>query len=405
MKVLLLTNIPTPYNLPVFRQVHQDVDWSLTVCYASSANKDIGWRPDRLSHPGGYESLMLDVRGPYLRRVLGASLAAALTLRERLNQMKPEYVIVYGYSQIPQLTAIAWSIATATPFAVLGDSNIYADCVKGIKRSAKRCWLHYLGHKAAAIMVVGTANRRFWESYGAPACKLFDAPFAVDNEHFARSKTERSSEAAALSDQMGIAGKTIFIYVGRLVQSKNVDLLIRAAMQLPDANVGVLIIGDGPERRALEKLACCARNIVFAGRVANKDLPLYYALAHALVLPSRREPWGLVVNEAMASGLAIIAHRHCGAAVDLVDAENGAVLESFSVEELVAAMRRIAGNQERRQQMQMRSRQKIGQWSIQAFAHGIVHAVESTATRPRNPAAGQSLGWAASESTDIRAGK
>ena len=405
MKVLLLTNVPSPYNLPAFRQVHQDAGWSLTVCYASSENKDVGWRADRLKHQGGYESLVLDVKRPRLKRVLGASIAAALALRERLNQWKPEYVIVYGYSRIPQLTAIAWSIGTATPFAVLGDSNIYADCARGIKRSAKRRWLRYLVHKAAAIMVVGTANRRFWESYGAPACKLFDVPFAVDNEHFARTQTERSSEATALSRRMGIAGKTIFIYVGRLIQSKNVDLLIRAGMQLSDANVGVLIIGEGPERRVLETLARGASNIVFLGQVANKDLPSYYALAHALVLPSSREPWGLVVNEAMAAGLAIIAHRHCGAVVDLVNAENGALLESFSVEELAAAMLSIAGSQERRQQMQMRSLQKIGQWSIEAFAHGIVRAVQSTAMQPKSPSFGQSQGWAAPEGTDIRAGK
>jgi glycosyltransferase involved in cell wall biosynthesis len=75
--------------------------------------------------------------------------------------------------------------------------------------------------------------------------------------------------------------------------------------------------------------------------VPQGELPKYYALADVLVLPASDEPWGLVINEAMAGGLAVIAHRECGAAVDLVGPENGVALEKLEVDELASAMDRI----------------------------------------------------------------
>jgi len=277
---------------------------------------------------------------------------------------------------------MAWAAATGTPFAVLGDANLYADCAVGMRRMIKRFWLRQVTERAAALITVGTTNRMFWESYGARPEKTFESHYAVDNDFFARGVARRQSEATALRERLGLAGKVVFLYVGRLVGRKGIDLLIHAVKSLAEENVAVAIAGGGPERAALEALTGGDPRVVFVGRVAYAELPLYYALADALVLPSRHEPWGLVINEAMASGLAVIAHHHCGAAVDLVGPDNGVALESFSVAELAEAMRLIAADGERRRAMQARSVEKIQQWSIQAFAHGIIRAVQTSA-RPR----------------------
>src|SRR5262249_10634541 len=117
---------------------------------------------------------------------------------------------------------------------------------------------------------------------------------------------------------------------------------------------------------------------IFTGNVAPQELPLYYSMADALILPAEQEPWGLVINEAMACGLAIIAHKHCGAAVDLVDEKNGVKLEELSADEVARAMRLVAGDESRLLAMQQSSREKIQQWTIEAAARGIIRAVEAT---------------------------
>jgi glycosyltransferase involved in cell wall biosynthesis len=218
----------------------------------------------------------------------------------------------------------------------------------------------------------------FWQAYGARPDQLSEAGFAVDNDHFAYASAVRKAEAEALRAKLNLTDQTVFLFVGRLVKRKNVDLIIQAAQKLNDDRVAVVIAGTGEERENLRALAAPAGGdprVIFAGVVAPAELPLYYAMSDVLVLPARQEPWGLVVNEAMACGLAVIAHHHCGAAVDLVASDNGVALETFEVEEMAAAMRLIAGDERLKRSMQRRSREKIAGWSIDAAARGIIQAV------------------------------
>jgi len=381
-RVLLLNNVPAPYFDPLFEKIGQESGWLLTVCYSSDWNKDVGWLEKSTAESPSHRTIILDRRNPASKsNRLGSPAAAAVALLKVLSSERPDYLICYGYTLAPQITALLWAIMTATPFALIGDANCFNDTAAGMKRVIKTAWLRLLVGKAAALVAIGAANRMFWEFYGAREDKIFGAGFAVDNDFFAKECRRRKDDAARLRAQLGLTGKTVFLFAGRLVNRKNVDLIIRAAHVLNDDRIAVVIAGSGAEREALGKLAGSSKRIIFAGNVSPGELPLYYALSDALALPASQEPWGLVINEAMASGLAVIAHRHCGAAVDLVAADNGAILETFSVEELSDAMRLIASDRARLSSMQSRSLEKIKGWSIDAAARGIIQAVEISAGR------------------------
>jgi glycosyltransferase involved in cell wall biosynthesis len=308
----------------------------------------------------------------------GSSLAAAIVLFKTMLRERPEYLICYGYTLKPQMVALLWAMVTRTPFAVIGDANYFADSAAGTKRVLKNIWLRRITNSAAALVTVGTANRLFWEAYGARPAQLFEARFAVDNEFYAQASVSVQGEAARLRAQLGLDGKIVFLFVGRLVKRKNVDLIIRAAQQIADKKIAVVIAGSGEELEPLKTLAADYPGVIFTGNVAPQELPLYYAMADALILPADREPWGLVINEAMACGLAVIAHKHCGAAIDLVDEKNGVKLEDFSIEGVARAMRLLAGDELLLRVMQRNSREKIQHWSIEAAAQGIIRAVEAS---------------------------
>lgn len=389
--VLLLNNVPAPYFDPLFEKLGEESGWRLTVCYSSDWNKGVGWTGKPPVENPAHRTVILDQRHPALKSKLGAWTAAAFALAKILVREKPDYLICYGYTLTPQMTLLLWAMMTATPFALIGDANYYGDATTGLKRLVKSAWLRLLARRAAALVAVGTANRRFWESYGAKADKLFEARFAVDNDFYERACERRKEDAAQLRSRLGLAGKTVFLFVGRLIRRKNVDLIIRAARQLNDDRVAVVIAGSGEERQALEELAGGDPRIIFAGAVSPDEAPLYYALSDVLVLPATQEPWGLVINEAMASGLAVIAHRHCGAALDLVAPDNGVALETFSADELARAMRLIAGDETLLHSMRARSRAKISGWSIAAAARGIIRAVDKSAARGVNRLAASEL--------------
>lgn len=397
MRVLLLNNLPAPYLIPLFRRLAEASGWQLTVCFATEWRPDLGWPdPGRTEHSLGAE---IPARTIYLDRSddqrttrrgwLGGhqrELASGWKLLEQLRREPPDYLICYGYTLLPQLTLLLWALITGTPFALIGDANIYCDRMHRRrnlrKRIVKTLWLRLLTWRAAAILTIGTANQLFWESYGAAAEKLFRVPFAVDNGYFMAAAESRREEARQMRAALGLAEKTVFISIGRLVERKNVDLLIRAVKDFSvDEPVALLIAGTGEEQLRLVDLAAGDPRIIFLGGIAPGELPLYYGLADVLILAARDEPWGLVTNEAMACGLAVIAHGECGAAVDLVSEENGVILESFAIDELAAAMRCLTGDERGRRERQRASREKIIDWNIEAAAEGFMAAVEATCQR------------------------
>src|SRR5215470_8892408 len=169
LRALLLNNVPAPYFDPLFEKIGEESGWLLTVCYSSDWNSDVGWVEKSAAESPSHRTIILDRRYPALKSLFGSSVAAAVALLKVLSSEKPDHVICYGYTLAPQMTALLWAMITATPFALAGDANYFNDTTAGIKRLIKTAWLRLLAAKASALIAIGSANRRFWESYAARA--------------------------------------------------------------------------------------------------------------------------------------------------------------------------------------------------------------------------------------------
>ena len=164
---------------------------------------------------------------------------------------------------------------------------------------------------------------------------------------------------------------TTFLYVGRLEPYKGItDLLLafeRLAAELDD--VCLVIVGSGSEAALVEQHAAGNEFIRYLGRLPADRVWEAYAVADAFILPSHFEPWGLVVNEAMASGLAVIVTDQVGCSEDLVkDGESGFVVPAGSPEKLLAAMSILASQPLVRQQMGVAARRHIAAWTLEQSA-------------------------------------
>ncbi|HXA52021.1 MAG TPA: glycosyltransferase, partial [Candidatus Acidoferrum sp.] len=168
-----------------------------------------------------------------------------------------------------------------------------------------------------------------------------------------------------------------------LAPEKNIDGLIRAYAAYREAGGGaaLVIVGDGPERAALQRMAeesQYAEDIHFEGMKNAEEIAVYYAFANCFVLPSVREPWGLVVNEAMAAGLPVIVSRRCGCAEDLViHNRNGYVFDPEDLDHLRAAMLSFDRHPEKTALMGMQSREIIGGYSPEVWASEVARSVRS----------------------------
>ena len=375
-RMLLLNNVPSPYFSPLFSMLAESAEWSLKICYISAWNSSVGWAPQSASDFSHLTDTILAHRYPRIARWGSEQVAATCSLFMLVLKEKHDFFLIYGYTQLPQLFLIGWAWLRNTPFAIAGDANYYSDKVTGWKRLVKKRWLGWLAQRAAMIVTVGTACRMFWEAYGALPAQLFQAGFAIDNDFFSKAVAQHKGKALKLKQEWGWEDHVVFIYVGRLVARKNVHLLISALPRLASTPVALLIVGDGEEREGLERLADHSFSIHFVGAVTQEELPLYYALSDALVLVAREEPWGLVVNEAMASGLAVISHQHCGATLDLVNEENGVVLQDFTVEEITAAMSFVAQDRDRLKSLKHKSLERISDWSMPQASSQLKQAID-----------------------------
>ena len=206
----------------------------------------------------------------------------------------------------------------------------------------------------------------------------------VDNDFFASASAElRAGDAQHLREE-AILPPDYFLYVGRFAPEKNLPFLLRAyaryRLTFPDG-WRLVMVGDGPLREELHQIAQAEglTDVIWAGFKQSPELPRYYTFASCFILPSVLEPWGLVVNEAMASGLPVLASRRCGCATDLVvDAKNGFTFDPGSVEGLADLMNVMSSIPEgARAAMGGASTEIISRWSPALFAVQVASAAKA----------------------------
>lgn len=234
-----------------------------------------------------------------------------------------------------------------------------------------------------AIAVYGPHTRAYLEDLGIDAGKIRIAWNTVDTDEFSNPDPARESD---LREKWGVPeDANVVLYVGRLVYEKGVEYLLDGfAGGEPRLNeeTHLLVVGDGDERPALESKAEGVENVTFTGFIDNADLPEYYALADVFVLPSIttdvfKEPWGLVLNEAMSAGTAIIASSSVGAAsAGLVrDGENGYVVPERNADAIADRLRSILTEDGRSERMGVRSREIISEYDYDRMVDGFEAAI------------------------------
>jgi glycosyltransferase involved in cell wall biosynthesis len=209
------------------------------------------------------------------------------------------------------------------PLWLRGESHDLAP-EAGWRRLVKRLLLRRLFDRVDRFLCIGAANRRFYAKHGVAADRLVSAPYCVDHERFAAAAAAARPERAQWRACWSIAPDAfVVLFCGKLIAKKNPSDLVaaaRAATPPPGRTWHLLFAGDGAladaVRSGLNGPGQPAGTIT--GFLNQSEIPRAFAAADCLVLPSGYgETWGLVVNEALASGVDVIVSDHCGCAEDL----------------------------------------------------------------------------------------
>jgi glycosyltransferase involved in cell wall biosynthesis len=338
------------------------------------------------------------------RRVLFSDLEGqappARDLRQRvqatLSEVQPAAVLIPGWSEPHALAALEWCVRCRVPAVVMSETTAWDEPRKAWKEWGKRLCVRLF----SAGFVGGHPHQDYLATLGLPRERTALGYDAVDNQYFAARAEEIGKQKAESRNRYGLP-EHYFLASARFVEKKNLIRLLeayaryRTCGEKPEPRArssesarpwDLVLLGDGPLRGELElRVADLALQtaIHLPGFKQYPDLPAYYALAGAFVHASTTEPWGLVVNEAMASGLPVLVSNRCGCARDLVEeARNGFTFDPLNVEEMANRMAQVAATNCDRKAMGCRSREIIALWGPEAFAKGLSQAVNTALAVP-----------------------
>ncbi len=309
-------------------------------------------------------------------------------MRQTLCSCQPEVVAIPGWADAGALAALDWCVESGVPAVVMSESTQWDGRRTWWKEWAKS---RTVGLCSAAL-AGGAPHADYLAALGMPRGSIALGYDAVDNEYFSRGAAEARRQERDLRKSLGLPEK-FFLASMRFVEKKNAPRLLQAFAQCrqsaPPASQAwdLVILGDGPLNNELKQAVASlglTHAVHFPGFKQYHELPTYYGLASAFVHPSTVEQWGLVVNEAMASGLPVLVSEKCGCASDLVrEGRNGFTFDPFDVGRAAELMTKLSSlAPPALDEMGKASQKIIAAWGPGQFAQGMRTAMEAAKSAP-----------------------
>lgn len=338
-KVTIIAPTCFYYQAPLFRSLASDPNLDLTVYFCSDegvsgqdvkivygTDKDWGVKDELLN---GYKSKFLRNHSPwgsYLESLIGL---ANFGIWKELRRERPDVVVVMSWMNPTWWLTFFACLRFGIPMMFMTDANFYAEQLKGHWRSLlKRILLgSFLFPATSGFLCAGSANRRLYTDFGVPETKLVPFAYSWGYDILMEESKRLQSQKLEFRKEYGLPEDAVVVlYTGRLSPEKGSMELLEAYKMVAHPNKALVLVGDGQLRNRMQDIA--SRNgldsVYFMGFQSRKDIGKFYALADILVLPSQRETWGLVVNEALCYSLPVVVSDQVGAGADLViPDENG----------------------------------------------------------------------------------
>jgi len=363
LNLIYLVSHPIQYQAPLLRLLGSDPEIDLTVLFESDFSEN------RYFDRGFGADVEWDVP---LRQGYHSHLLNEVDFAQMLEAA--DALWVHGWQTRTMRRAISKAFSAGRPVLMRGE-NWFGAMPDGPPPRAwvKRLYLKHIFSKCQSFLTVGTKNREYYLANGISEDRLFSMPYAVDNDYFASRAT--GDAVSNVRAQLGMEeNQKMILFAGKLIGRKHPEILLEAWRRAswPVGPAPILVFtGDGEMRGALETSA--PENVKFTGFKNQSELPGFYAAADLFVLMAEREPWGLAVNEAMASGTGVIVSDQVGAGFDLVTPKTGVQLPVGDVAGLASA---LAACLEKSDELGRAAKAKISEWDFSSDIAGLKAALD-----------------------------
>ena len=363
MKILFLTNIPSPYRVKFFSLLGEKCE--LTVIYELkyATNRDKNWKVDVKKT---YKEIFLDAK----RIVPDGGISFKI-----LKYLKKEYdFIIVGTHGTPiAKLAMMYMRIKKIPYILNLDGALTYTLNN---RSKINLFLRKIMFQGAKYyLTTNNESIKYLRSFGIKKDKIFKYRFSSILKKDVIDKTTNKKDILKMS--LGIKEEKIILSVGQFIYRKGFDILLKSKGYI-DSDIGLYIIG-GNITEEYDRLIkdYNLKNVYFLGFKSKKELEKYYEASDIFVLPTRHDEWGLVINEALAKGLPVITTNHCGSGLELIkDIKNGFLVEVENVELLSKYINNILSNEKLRKKMQINNLLLAQEYTIENMVDDHIKILE-----------------------------
>jgi len=388
-RVAFVSSHPVPYHVPMYRALATRPEVDLEVLYThdhgvkETFDAEFG-RTVKFDVP-----LLEGYRHRFLRNIAprpGFAFTGQINPALSAAVARGEYdaVIVHGYATLSTLAALVGPRGRRTKLLLRSETTLLAPR-SAPKRVAKQVLIRALFKRVDHFLAIGTLSRKYFEAYGVRSERITISPYTVDNTYFEEKSARAREDRSAARRRLGLPPeKPIFLFCSKMVQHKRpLDVLHAFARSRLSGLAVLAYVGEGKqmdELRAEVARLGVGNDVQLLGFRNQSELPEIYGACDVFVQASERESWGMVVNEAMACGMAICASDQVGSAYDLIQ-DNGAMFPVGDIDRLAALMADWARAPDRIQRMRESSLRRIHEWTVDHTVDGIVSGVRAALAR------------------------
>jgi glycosyltransferase involved in cell wall biosynthesis len=382
VKTAILTEIISPYRIPAFNCLAANPQIDLQVLFFSETEARRKWRVAKEKILFAYQVLEgFIVRWGFQNHPIFLN----PTILIKLLRENYDCIIVSGYAHPTVWLTLIYARLFGKRCLIWSESTAKD---QRSQNAIKEWFKHFLVRQASGYIVPGKAQFNYLVELGASSDRIWIAPNSVDSHFFAESARKLKSQKDQIKHELKLQGEVV-LYVGRLLDEKGIPDLLNAFAKLDqELNlVHLVLVGDGSKQDKYVQ-ECHDRNLkntIFTGFQDQELLPKYYAIADIFAFPTHSDPWGLVLNEAMESGLPIVCSDAAGASSSLIEPNsNGFVYPAGDVAALTKLLATLVHDPELRRKMGERSSEIIRNYTPEEMAQGIAEAILNlTSSKPR----------------------
>lgn len=374
-RVAVVSNIPAPYRLDVFRQFAGAEDLEVRVFYCSGREPNRDWDLGTLSFDHRFlKESFISWRGRYIH--------VNPDIWTQLRAFKPGIVLTTGFNPT-HLVAYAYARMHRCAHVAMTDGTWQSE---SSSLSAVHRWIRRRVYaKTAAFIGACEGTFALYRHYGIADHQMFKSHLCANNAAFSRVQGERK-----IYD---------FVFCGRFAEVKNPVFALQVCQGVArrlGRPVSIALVGAGDQETAMRATVSDMGVDVqahFLGFAKQAELPVHYAKSRVFLFPTTWDPWGVVANEACAAGVPTLVSPLAGAADELIqDGVNGRVLP-LVLSEWVDAAVALLSNDTLWQQMSRAAVDSVAEYTYTHAAQGMLAAVRMAAGRPMSPLNPMILPW------------